>query len=210
MTTGLAKRNGSIPTRKSQIPQQRSGSKVARQQCLPAYLEPKEVEALLAQAPHAQARLLMLVQWRAGLRISEALGLEIPDLSFDQDNPTVRVKRGKGNKARFVPMHLELAAAFRSYLDYAPSKRGRIFNICRSTGWRWTNEALARAILLNQISPGRPVHPHTLRHSAARHWLASGVPINHVSRWLGHASIQTTLIYLEILPDPTGFMDRVP
>ena len=59
------------------------------------------------------------------------------------------------------------------------------------------------------ISSGRSVGTHTLRHSAARHWLASGVPINHVSRWLGHASIQTTLIYLEILPDPSGYMDRV-
>jgi integrase/recombinase XerC len=152
----------------------------------------------------------MLVEWRAGLRISEALALEIPDLSFDQDNPAVRVRRGKGDKSRFVPMHPELAAAFRNFLDYSNTKRGRIFNVCRSTAWRWTNDALAKAVQLNQIAPGREVHPHTLRHSAARHWLASGVPINHVSRWLGHASIQTTLIYLEILPDPTGFMDRVP
>ena len=45
---------------------------------------------------------------------------------------------------------------------------------------------------------------HTLRHSAARYWLSSGIPINVVSRWLGHASLQTTLVYLEILPDPLG------
>ncbi len=49
-----------------------------------------------------------------------------------------------------------------------------------------------------------------LRHSAARHWLASGIPINVVSRWLGHASLQTTLIYLEVLPDPLGDIERVP
>ena len=39
---------------------------------------------------------------------------------------------------------------------------------------------------------------------------SSGIPINVVSRWLGHASLQTTLIYLEILPDPLGEMGRVP
>ena len=37
---------------------------------------------------------------------------------------------------------------------------------------------------------------------------ASGLPINEVSRWLSHASLQKTLIYLEILPDPTGYMER--
>ncbi len=46
--------------------------------------------------------------------------------------------------------------------------------------------------------------------TAARHWLASGVPINVVSQWLGHASLQTTIIYLEILPDPIGYMEKVP
>ena len=51
---------------------------------------------------------------------------------------------------------------------------------------------------------------HTLRHSAARHWLSSRIPINVVGRWLGHASLQTTLVYLEILPDPLGEMGRVP
>ena len=60
------------------------------------------------------------------------------------------------------------------------------------------------------LSVGRKVGTHTLRHSAARHWLSSGIPINVVSRWLGHASLQTTLIYLEILPDPLGEMGRVP
>ena len=79
----------------------------------------------------------------------------------------------------------------------------------RSTAWRWVKAALARAQERGTIPAGRWVGTHTLRHSAARHWLAEGVPINHVSKWLGHASIQTTLIYLDILPDPSGYMDRV-
>ena len=50
-------------------------------------------------------------------------------------------------------------------------------------------------------APSRPageVGTHTLRHSYARHLLMHGVPINYLSRWLGHSSIQTTLIYLEL------------
>ena len=176
---------------------------------LPEYLEQKQVEALLVQAPHAQARLLMLAQWRAGLRVSETLHLEVPDLNFTQDNPTLRVRHGKGNKERLVPMHPELASAFRHFLDYS-DKKGRIFSRSRTSAWRWVQSALERAQQLRQVPQGKKVGTHTLRHSAARHWLASGVPINHVQRWLGHASITTTLIYLEILPDPVGYMDRVP
>lgn len=197
-------------TRNKSIKKQRASGNVARRKSLPEYLEVPEVEALMLQAPHAQARLAMLAQWRAGLRVSEALALEVQDMNFQGDHPTVRIIDGKGSKARLVPMHPELATALRTYLDYSSIRRGKLFSATRSTAWRWVRSALARAIELHQIPQGRSVGTHTLRHSAARHWLASGVPINHVSRWLGHASISTTLIYLEILPDPVGFMDRVP
>ena len=138
--------------------------------------------------------------------------LEVADLDLDLDgeNPTLRVRQGKGGKARLVPLHPELIAGLRARLDYGDIRRGPIFDTSRSTAWRWVKQALALAVKLKQIPAGRQVGTHTLRHSAARHWLASGVPINHVSRWLGHASIQTTWIYLEILPDPSGYMERVP
>ena len=161
-------------------------------------------------APNGQARLVMLAQWRAGLRISEALALEVAHLDLNGDNPTLRVRSGKGGKSRLVPLHPELITGLRARLDYGDIRRGPIFDTSRGTAWRWVKQALARAVELNQIPAGRTVGTHTLRHSAARHWLANGVPINHVSRWLGHASITTTLIYLEILPDPVGYMSKVP
>ena len=54
---------------------QRAPGNVARRQSLAEYLEPLEINALIQVAPHAQARLLVLTQWRAGLRVSEAPGL---------------------------------------------------------------------------------------------------------------------------------------
>lgn len=208
-TTNLARANGRKPTRKARVAQQRAMGNVARRSTLPEYLEPPEVEALIHAAPHGQARLIMLEQWRAGLRVSEAVALEVSDLQLDGDRPTLRVRQGKGSKDRLVPVHPELAAAFRQVIDFGNVRRGPLVNTTRSTAWRWTKAALERAQELGTIPAGRWVGTHTLRHSAARHWLSSGVPINHVSRWLGHASIQTTLIYLEILPDPSGFMERV-
>jgi integrase len=183
MTTALATRPLGKLARKNGRVKQKWGNRVARR--LPEYLEPQEVTALLHQGRHAQARLVMLCQWRAGLRVSEALALEVSDLNFSGDNPTLRIRKGKGDKMRLVPLHPELAAAFRNFLDYSDRRRGRIFSACRSTAWRWVQEAMEKAQQLNQIPPGKQVGTHTLRHSAARHWLASGVPINHVSRWLG-------------------------
>ena len=60
------------------------------------------------------------------------------------------------------------------------------------------------------IPLGRRISNHTLRHSYARHLQVSGIPINYLSRWLGHSSIQTTLIYLELVLDPTGSLAAVP
>ena len=207
-TKALARANNSKPIQKNRPLQSRASGYVARRSSLPEYLEKEEVEALIRLATHANARLLFLVQWRAGLRVSEALALEAIDLNLDGDNPTLRVREGKGGRSRVVPMHPELAAG--NFLTFGNVRRGPIFDTSRSTAWRWLKTALARAEELNQIPAGRKVATHTLRHSAARHWLASGVPINVVSRWLGHASLQTTLIYLEILPDPSGYMERVP
>ena len=53
----------------------------------------------------------MLEQWWDGQRVSEALALEKRDLFLDSDRPTLHVVRGKGNKARVVPMHPELQTA---------------------------------------------------------------------------------------------------
>ena len=75
---------------------------------------------------------------------------------------------------------------------------------------RWPGLHWGRAEELGAISPGRRVGTHTLRHSCARHLLVHGIPINYLSRWLGHSAIQTTLIYLELVPDPTGSLASVP
>ena len=167
MTNGLATRSMALHGIKRAGVKQNTRGTVSR---LPEYLDQGQVEALMVQAPHAQARLLMLAQWRAGLRISEALALAIGDLNFTGDNPTVRVRKGKGkgNKPRIVPLHLELAAALQTFLDYSPNIRGYIFSVTRLTAWRWMRDAAERCVRLNQLPAGKTVGTHTLRHSAAR------------------------------------------
>ena len=95
-------------------------------QKLPEHLEADEVAAIIRVADDPRVRLQMLEQWRAGLRVSEALTLEVSDLSLEADNPTLRVRSGKGRRARVVPVHPELAAAFRLALSYGTVSNGRL------------------------------------------------------------------------------------
>ena len=189
-------------------PKRTEGSSQTRK--LPEYLEAHEVEAIIRASDNPRAKLLMLEQWRAGLRIAEALALEVSDLSVDAERPTLRVRAGKGNRSRIVPMHRELQAALSSALSYGSIDQGRLVDVHPSTAWRWVRAAVKRAEELGAIAPGRRIGTHTLRHSYARHLLMNGIQINYLSRWLGHSSIQTTLIYLELVPDPSGSLDRVP
>ena len=70
---------------------------------LPEYLEHHEVEALIRAAPNPRARILFLIEWRAGLRVSEALALEARDLSLDGELPSLRVHRGKAQEHESCP-----------------------------------------------------------------------------------------------------------
>ena len=191
-------------------PKTQDGATPKRQKRIPEYLEADEVNAIIRAAPNPKAKLLMLEQWRAGLRVSEALDLEVRDLSLDTATPTLRVRSGKGGKTRLVPVHPELHGALGSALAYGDISQGRIIDAHPATAWRWVQAAMKRAEELGAIAPGKRVGTHTLRHSYARHLLMNGIPINYLSRWLGHSTIQTTLIYLELVPDPTGSLATVP
>ena len=121
---------------------------------IPEYLEADEVNAIIRAAPSPKAKLLMLEQWRAGLRVSEALDLEVRDLSLDTATPTLRVRSGKGGKTRLVPVHPELHGALGSALAYGDISHGRIVEAHPTTAWRWVKAAVKRAEELGAIAPG--------------------------------------------------------
>ena len=106
-TTAISRRRRS----RGRYPKTQEGATPKRQKRIPEYIEADEVNAIIRAAPNPKAKLLMLEQWRAGLRVSEALDLEVRDLSLDTSSPTVRVRSGKGGKTRLVPVHPELHGA---------------------------------------------------------------------------------------------------
>lgn len=162
--------------------------------------------------------------YATGARVSEAVGLDLPDM--DLDDGMVRLT-GKGSRHRLVPMGGYARRAMRRYLDEA---RGTLADRARGAGRTARGNAGAghasrasrdaEAVFLNtrgrrlsrqsawdavrlageRAHLPRPLHPHTLRHSFATHLLQGGADVRTVQELLGHASVTTTQIYTHVTP----------
>ena len=182
---------------------------------VPHYWTPSQVRRLLdelADQGKAEARTLCLMMWRTGLRIGEALALEWRDLDYAGDPPTLLVRKSKTGSGRTVPLHGDLVQLFGNW----PARHGprdRVVGLTRRTALRHIRDGI-EAAGLDDESPGTGVQKagaHSLRHSAARHWLtAAGVPLNVVSQWLGHSSPLVTLRTYLPISGSTHTMDDVP
>ena len=97
-----------------------------------------------------------------------------------------------------------------STLTYGNINQGRIVEAHPTMEWHWVQAAVIRAEELGAIARGKRIGTHTLRHSNACHLLLKGIPINYLSRWLGHSSIQTTLKCPKLLPNPAESLSTIP
>ena len=154
-------------------------------------------------------RALLVVLYRTGLRISEALALEPKDV--DRDG-TLRVLHGKGDKARTVLLDAEAMTCLDRWLDVRASLgingRNRIF--CTLKGAPLLT-AYVRAMLprmARRAGIAKRVHPHCLRHTTASEMRAEGMDIGVISRVLGHASTATTARYLDHVA-PQAVLDAI-
>jgi integrase/recombinase XerD len=151
-------------------------------------------------------RALLELLYAAGLRISEAIGLDRDDLSVD--GAFVRVI-GKGDKERLVPVGDIALDWVGRWMDgprvrllalghVTPARGGPLFlgdrgrRLARQQAWAAVKRAAAKAGLAERVSP------HTLRHSFATHLLEGGADLRVVQELLGHASISTTQLYTHL------------
>ena len=77
---------------RERYPKTQDGAVPKREKRIPEYLEADEVNAIIRAVPDPKAKFLILEQWRAGLRVSEAFDLEVRDLSLDTPTPTLRMR----------------------------------------------------------------------------------------------------------------------
>ncbi len=164
---------------------------------IPHYWNPQQVERLLdslAALGLRRARVAALIMWRSGLRVGETVALEWRDIDLTAGSLLIRRgkggKGGKGGRGRTVPLHPDLASLFANWpTSYGP--RDLVVGLTWKTALRHLRAGIEHADL-DQESPGtgrQRAGAHSLRHSAARHWLTTaGTPLNVVSQWLGHAT----------------------
>jgi site-specific recombinase XerD len=153
------------------------------------------METALA-CPRAELRTLCLTLAYSGCRISEALALTADRIEREAGFIAIRSlkKRKRTVVIREVPVPVELFNA----LDEAhriEDRSARLWPISRSGAWQHVKDIMREAA----VPEGPHMTPKGLRHSFGIHAIRSGVPLNLVQRWLGHASMTTTAIYLQAL-----------
>ena len=181
----------------------------------PEVLSEAEAIALLkacsTRAPSGvRNRALIAVLWRCGLRISEALSLELRDV--DLDAGTVRVRHGKGDRSRTVGLDEQTTALLGRWLDrrkkLSPGARAPIF--CTLQGGRIDSSYVRRLLprLARKAGIDRRVHAHGLRHTYAAELAREGTAINVIRDALGHTSLAVTDRYLRDVA-PTHVIDTM-
>ncbi|MDR6794288.1 integrase/recombinase XerD [Pseudarthrobacter oxydans] len=176
---------------------------------LPKAISVDEVTRILEAAGTDTAtglrdRALLEFLYSTGARISEAVGLDVDDISLDAEasGPAIVRLFGKGSKERLVPLGSYGARALEAYLVrgrpllaakgkgtpalFLNARGGRI---SRQSAWTILKAAAEKANITKDVSP------HTLRHSFATHLLEGGADVRVVQELLGHASVTTTQVY---------------
>jgi len=165
-------------------------------QTLLIVLSPEEVRHFLGCVPNLKHRTILTVCYAAGLRISEAIRLKVPDI--DSQRMVIRVHQGKSQKDRYVMLSPKLLTILRAWWRVA-RPRGWLFP-GEGVGGHITRMAVEHVCQQAQRRCGipKPVTPHSLRHAFAVHLLESGTDVRTIQLLLGHRSLTTTARYLRI------------
>jgi site-specific recombinase XerD len=169
--------------------------------------DPPKVEEIIAvmcaagDAAHGRRlRDLIVIMWRAGLRINEALALAESDL--DQRRGALLVRRGKGGRRREVGMDAWGWEELQPWLELRLQMPvGPLFCVIngRTCGRHWSSAAARAELRRTAVHAGvrRRFAPHQLRHAHAVELAREGVPLIVIQRQLGHSNLGITSVYLQ-------------
>lgn len=173
----------------------------------PDYLEPEEVQAILAQPDRStligqRDHTLLSFLYNTGARIQEALDLCAQAIRFEA--PACVRLYGKGRKERISPLWPETVVLLRSLLERTPRPANepifvnRYGNPLSASGVRFKLAEYVRAAERTVPTLARKhVTPHSFRHATAVHLVAAGVDVTVIRSWLGHVSLETTNHYAQ-------------
>ena len=179
--------------------------KMKRLSTPPTVLSIDEVRMVLSAARAPQIRAFLTTVYSSGLRLAEALALEVSDI--DPERMTLRVRKGKGSKDRDVPLPDSTYQLLRRYwtthrnprlIFPALGRNGKRGRTAQKPMAQGSVQAAMQRILKGLPKIKKHATIHTLRHSYATHLIEAGVNIRQVQQYLGHASLVNTMIYLHV------------
>jgi integrase/recombinase XerD len=185
---------------------------------LPLVLSRPEVQRTLGCLREERFRVCLRLIYQCGLRVGEAVKIKVADI--DAPQLRLRIVQGKGGKDRYVPLTERLVGELRAFwkthrnpvwLFPAPGSawRERAVEpsaVMRKAATHLSVSAVQNAFRLARAESG--IHPqacvHTLRHCYATHLLEEGVSLRLISQYLGHASLDVTVIYTHLTATNEG------
>lgn len=171
---------------------------------LPEVLTIAQVHSIIDACTTQRMAVYFWTVYSLGLRMQEGLNLQVGDV--DAKRGMVHVHRGKGAKDRYIPLPSSTLQLLR--LFWVTHKHKRL--LFPADGRKHTGMSTAQTpmsptavqgamkLITSQIDFGKKVSIHTLRHSYATHLLEAGISLKVIQKYLGHSSLQTTLIYLHL------------
>lgn len=169
---------------------------------LPKILSREELNRFFSSCKNLKHRVMFQLVYSSGLRRNELLNLKIQDIITDDGKYRIRINRSKGNKDRYTVLSRKLLPELREYYKvYRP--KGYLFN-GRRKGEPLSAGGLRHAMqkAIKQSGLKKDMNLHILRHCFASHALEDGINIRTLQELLGHASIQTTMVYLHVSDIP--------
>jgi site-specific recombinase XerD len=163
---------------------------------LPVVLSRAELARFFAAIPNLKHRTVLMTMYAAGLRLSEALGLRVPDV--DSARHCLRVEQGKGQRDRYTLLPPTLLQHLRDY-----------WKLTRPSCWLFPGKRPDQPLTATAIQRGcgpaarraglaKRVTTHAMRHCFATHLLETGTDLRTIQQLLGHRSLQTTAVYLHV------------
>jgi integrase/recombinase XerC len=167
-----------------------------KEDSLPYYLSRRQL-VLLQELTKESLRERAIVEslYATGVRISELLNIKIDDVKWDSRQ--IWIRKGKGNKERFVLFSHDCAERLKGYLNHRNFKSMYLFS--NPKGVPLSRDLVELKFRQYTETLGFKVTPHTMRHTFAAHLAEKGMDFAYIQELLGHANINSTRIYTRLM-----------
>jgi len=162
-----------------------------RKKLLPKVLSKDEIELILNNISNLKHKLIIMIIYSSGLRVSEVVNLQRSDII----NNSILIRQGKGKKDRYTILSRKVKDLLIKYLCETDFRTKYLFE---GRNGKYTVKSVQEILKKASKSLNKNVTPHMLRHSFATHLLEQGVDIRYIQKLLGHSKLETTSIYTHV------------